>query len=100
MFFYNLSIWHALALWYCMHAFSIILLARFANHRIEGAWTEGDEGAVIDYGEHILKTTFDHNRWLPPILSLFFFTGFNNHVAHHLFPTVDISKLNVIFPTI
>jgi fatty acid desaturase len=93
---YGIPLLKTLQLWYLMHGVSIMIIARFPNHRIDGTWTEGDHGATKDFGEHILKTSFDHNYWMPPILSIFLTTGFNNHIAHHLFPSVCISKLYLL----
>ena len=76
-----------------MHAVSMMGLCylSFPNHRSDQSWTEGDEGAARDFGEHILLTTKDHSVSLPPFFSFMFFQGFNEHVVHHLFPTVDKS---------
>jgi fatty acid desaturase len=31
-----------------------------------------------------------------PFVSFLFFSGFNIHIAHHLFPTIDHSKLPLV----
>lgn len=63
----------------------------------------GHEG----YAEHIFATTADYwvefsHRW--PRLGLLFtiFVGgsFNNHVAHHLFPTLDMSQHHLVYPVV
>ena len=65
----------------------------FCVHRGELMWTEGDPGGEKDFGKHIFLTTIDHSTDYSLFWSFYLFAGFNNHIAHHLFPTVDHSRL-------
>ena len=70
----------------------------FAVHRSERSWTAGDPGAQRDFGKHIVAATADHSVWLPLPASLLCFAMLNCHTIHHLFPTVDHSRLKSIYP--
>lgn len=68
----------------------------FPAHRSQYSWTEGDINPQRDYGLHTLITTCDHHRNLNLFTSFLIFQGFNNHVVHHLFPIIDISKFYLL----
>lgn len=44
---------------------------------------------ICDFGEHIVYTAHDHDVNLPSFLSFLIYGGFNDHIVHHLFPTMD-----------
>lgn len=87
-----------LALLLLMHMAASLLLASisFAVHRSEHAWTEGDAEPKLDYGEHIAASTNDHSVKCGLLRSFYCFAGLNYHVLHHLFPTVDHSRLKLL----
>lgn len=72
--------------------------AGFALHRSIFCWSMGDPNAKYDYGEHCLATTADHDIDMPLFASLYLFQILNNHGVHHLFPTVDKSRIQEIMP--
>lgn len=84
------------------HAINSILFMQFTfpTHRSAGIWTEGDPNPNRDFAIHTLKTTADHSQGISLLGSLLLFQGFTDHVAHHLFPTVDRAKLPLITPLI
>lgn len=62
-------------------------------------WTAGSE-PIQDFGEHTLAATCDTTTHLTGFLSMALFAGFNQHIAHHLFPTVDHYHLGKVTPLI
>eukprot|EP00930_Biecheleria_cincta_P048947 TRINITY_DN3419_c0_g1_i1.p1 TRINITY_DN3419_c0_g1~~TRINITY_DN3419_c0_g1_i1.p1 ORF type:complete len:795 (-),score=113.39 TRINITY_DN3419_c0_g1_i1:68-2452(-) len=72
--------------------------AGFALHRSIFCWSMGDPNAKYDYGEHCLASTADHDVDMPLAASLYLFQILNNHGVHHLFPTVDKSRIQEIMP--
>jgi len=72
--------------------------AGFALHRSIFCWSMGDPNAKYDYGEHCLSSTADHDIDMPLLPSLYLFQILNNHGVHHLFPTVDKSRIQEIMP--
>jgi len=72
--------------------------AGYGLHRSIFCWSAGDKNAKYDYGEHCLATTADHDVDIPLLPSLYFFQILNNHGIHHLFPTVDKSRMVEIMP--
>lgn len=86
---------------FCMMHFMCgfcIETAGFALHRSIFCWSMGDPNAKYDYGEHCLATTTDHDVDMPLLASLYLFQILNNHGIHHLFPTVDKSRIYEIMP--
>lgn len=82
-------------LWWLMHGVSFLLLIIFSTpvHRSEHGWTEGCGGEVADFGKHTILSTHDYLSDEAPLwLKLFAFASFNDHVIHHCFPTVDLSR--------
>lgn len=75
-----------------------IEVAGFALHRSIYCWTEGDKNPKYDWGEHCLSATADHDVSLPLLPSFYLFQILNNHGIHHLFPTVDRSRMPEIMP--
>eukprot|EP00055_Hartaetosiga_balthica_P007458 m.25627 g.25627 ORF g.25627 m.25627 type:complete len:465 (+) comp5784_c0_seq2:125-1519(+) len=93
--------WHGLLLFVAMNAVSMWLLIflSFPVHRTEYAWTDGCqavEGDHLDFGEHILASTHDFNVPMKLLGSLFIGGTFSNHIVHHMFPTVDLSKQHLL----
>ena len=72
--------------------------AGFGPHRSIFCWSDGDPNAKYDYGEHALAATADHDVDMPLLPSLYFFQILNNHSIHHMFPTVDKSRIAEIMP--
>jgi len=72
--------------------------AGFALHRSIFCWSMGDPNAKYDYGEHCLASSADHDVDMPLLPSLYLFQILNNHGIHHLFPTVDKSRIAEIMP--
>jgi fatty acid desaturase len=71
----------------------------FCGHRTQDMWTAGNE-RIEDFGEHTLATTCDTTTDLKGFLSMALFAGFNQHIAHHFFPTIDHYHLNKVLPII
>jgi alpha-ketoglutarate-dependent taurine dioxygenase/fatty acid desaturase len=72
--------------------------AGFALHRSVYCWSKGDPNAKFDYGEHCLASTADHDVDMPLFASLYLFQVLNNHGVHHLFPTIDKSRIAEVMP--
>jgi alpha-ketoglutarate-dependent taurine dioxygenase len=72
--------------------------AGFGLHRSIFCWTDGDPNQKIDFGEHCLATTADHDIDMPLMQSLYMYQILNNHGIHHLFPTVCKSRMHEIMP--
>jgi len=94
-----------LALFVHMQGVATLLLQLLSTpvHRSELSWTEGCPAAALDYGEHTLLSTQEYLcglcvAWprLGLLVSLFGCAGFNQHVTHHLFPTVDVSRHHLV----
>eukprot|EP00048_Salpingoeca_helianthica_P016522 m.232782 g.232782 ORF g.232782 m.232782 type:complete len:448 (-) comp18859_c0_seq1:27-1370(-) len=64
-------------------------------HRSDLAWSAGCDrilAARADYGEHTVIATNDFSVSAGLFVKLFVFGSFNDHITHHLFPTLDLSK--------
>eukprot|EP00485_Elphidium_margaritaceum_P019079 CAMPEP_0202727132 /NCGR_PEP_ID=MMETSP1385-20130828/184966_1 /ASSEMBLY_ACC=CAM_ASM_000861 /TAXON_ID=933848 /ORGANISM="Elphidium margaritaceum" /LENGTH=805 /DNA_ID=CAMNT_0049393371 /DNA_START=38 /DNA_END=2455 /DNA_ORIENTATION=+ len=72
--------------------------AGFGLHRSVFCWTVGDANAKVDFGEHCLAATADHDVDISLFESLFLYQVLNNHGIHHLFPTIDKSRIVEIMP--
>jgi fatty acid desaturase len=89
------SISEALRLFFVMQAvFALILVGTsFSVHHSEYTWHDGDTTLQDnDFARHIFNTTSDHSISSPLLWSLVAFSGLNDHIIHHLFPTVDRSN--------
>ena len=67
-------------------------------HRSDFCWTKGDGGGTKDFLEHVLLTTQDYYLDCGLLPSLFMFDTFNDHRMHHLFPTLDVSRVRTVKP--
>eukprot|EP01124_Arcella_intermedia_P023326 TRINITY_DN3684_c0_g1_i2.p1 TRINITY_DN3684_c0_g1~~TRINITY_DN3684_c0_g1_i2.p1 ORF type:complete len:160 (-),score=36.03 TRINITY_DN3684_c0_g1_i2:64-543(-) len=67
-------------------------------HHDQYQWHDGEplSDADRDFGRFIYQTTSDHSIELNLFLSLLFFAGLNDHILHHLFPTIDRSRFDEI----
>ena len=85
----------AFKLWLIMHSVSSLhlTLATFPNHRTHTHWSEGDPEPIKDYAKHTIISSSDHSTCLPLFLAFIFFGGFNDHILHHFFPTLDRSRI-------
>ena len=80
--------------------------AGYPLHHTESAWTVGDTShkRKRDLAEHIIASTVDYDIGSVPInhsgswLSLLCFELMPNHALHHIFPTVDCSKFDIVRP--
>lgn len=93
----NNSAYHSLALFVAMHGVASLLLMILTTpiHRSQFAWTtgcEGTEAAQADFGLHTVLSTNDYLTSAPLFFKLFAFASFNDHITHHLFPTIDLSQ--------
>ena len=86
--------------------------AGYPLHHTESAWTVGDPShqRKRDLAEHIMASTVDYDiggggdvvsinhsgSWL----SLLCFELMPNHALHHIFPTVDCSRFDVVRPVL
>ena len=83
----------------CICGYWLIFTALIATHRHPLLYHAGDESHPTsqDWGIHQLDTVRDVEK--SP--SLFWVaTSFGNHLLHHLFPTVDHSKLDLLWPAL
>ena len=85
------SLSSALYLWTIMHGVASIhlMLSTFPNHRTDNHWSEGDPKPVKGFAEHTIITTSDHSVKMNLMLAYICFGGFNDHILHHMFPTID-----------
>ena len=89
------GLWWGLCLWWFMHGLSVYWLALFSTpvHRSAYGWTVGCESIVSeqpDFGQHTIMATDDYHVEITPLWAkLYFFGSFNDHITHHLFPTVN-----------
>lgn len=92
-------------LWLIIHGVAVYLLIVVSTpvHRSKYSWTEGCQAAGVpaagDFGHHTVISTADYsvgegNAGL--VANLFAYAAFNDHVVHHLFPTVDASRQHLI----
>jgi len=98
--FLNNSFFTALYLFLVMHAVTsfIIVGTSFSVHHDNLCWHDGDEPLKDrDFGRHILATTRDHSVG-NLVWNFLLFAGLNDHVLHHLFPTIDHSRFDEIRP--
>ena len=94
------------ALFFVAHGFAVWLLQVFSTvlHRSEHSWTEGCGGGAATFFEHTLISTeaywvqYSHD-WprLGLVAAVFVSASFHNHIAHHLFETLDCSKHYLVF---
>lgn len=94
--------WFGAVLFCLMHGVSLYLLVVFSTpvHRSVYGWTEGCQPihpAASDFGLHTVLATNDYMVSLQNLpAKLLLFGSFNDHVTHHLFPTVDLSRQHLI----
>jgi fatty acid desaturase len=87
-----------LLLWTVVHGAAtwLLMAASTPVHRSDYSWTAGCERLAppeADFGRHVVSTTDDYMAEAAGVeAKLFAFASFNDHVAHHLFPTVDLSQ--------
>lgn len=101
-----MAVWgplHGLWLWTVMHGAAVYLLVVVSTpvHRSEYSWTEGCDSAVpaaADFGHHTVISTADYlvEEDIGLAAQMFAFGSFNDHVIHHLFPTIDVSRQHVV----
>uniref|UniRef100_A0A6B2L6G3 Fatty acid desaturase domain-containing protein n=1 Tax=Arcella intermedia TaxID=1963864 RepID=A0A6B2L6G3_9EUKA len=100
LFFTSGSLLISLYLFFAMHCtFSLVfLLVAWTVHHDQYQWHDGEplSDADRDFGRFIYQTTSDHSIELNLFLSLLFFAGLNDHILHHLFPTIDRSRFDEI----
>jgi len=93
-------------LWFLYHGIaSYMLTINFSwTHHHPDLYHAGDAMRTNrDWGLHIIDTTLDFDRttdtWgcLSTPLQL---TTFGHHLLHHFFPTVDLSKLELLYPAL
>merc|ERR1719419_22083 len=95
----------AFFLWICMHCTAgyMLVIQKTTTHHGPELYHAGDSlRSERDWGLHMLDTTRDMDKtsstWgilSKPIV----FTTFGNHLLHHMFPAVDHSKLDLLYPT-
>jgi fatty acid desaturase len=61
-------------------------------HRQTELWSEGAP-EIRDYVLHNIASTTDFAHNAGAYESLLLYSGFNVHIIHHLFPTIDHNKL-------
>eukprot|EP01084_Bolivina_argentea_P319086 553471_1 len=95
---YNIGIYYCILYWTIIHGVMSLIVVIVATpiHRSDFCWSEGDINGTKDFVEHCLLTTKDYYTDCGLIASLFGFQTFNDHRIHHLFPTLDASKVSQI----
>jgi len=75
----------------------ILVLTSWSVHHDDHLWHDGDpyDNKANDFGKHILLTTTEHSLG-NLYLNFLLFAGLNDHVIHHLFPTIDHSRFDEI----
>jgi len=96
----------ALYLWLTMHCMAgyMLVIQKTTTHHGPELYHAGDKlRTERDWGLHMLDTTRDMDKssdtwgvFSKPIV----FTTFGNHLLHHLFPAVDHSKLELLYPAL
>ena len=83
----------------CICGYWLIFTSLIATHRHPLLYHAGDESHPTsrDWGIHQLDTVRDVEK--SPNL-FWVATTFGNHLLHHLFPTVDHSKLDLLWPAL
>ena len=101
LYLFNGDIVESLKLFFFMQACFGFSLTKciFCGHRTQDMWTAGCD-PIQDYGEHTLAVTCDTTTELTGYLSMALFAGFNQHISHHLFPTIDHYHLSKVLPLI
>jgi len=92
--------------WIIMHSICSWGITTFGLpvHHHPRAWHDGeklnplDKDGKCDYGLFIVETTLDHSITIDISLKLLLYAGLNEHVIHHLFPTIDLSRFEEIRP--
>ena len=93
-----------LTLWTAMQGMGLLLLVIVSTpvHRSSFAWTAGCESVRApraDFGEQTVMATNDMAVETAGLaMKLFVFGSFNDHITHHLFPTLDLSKQHLVRP--
>eukprot|EP01125_Pyxidicula_operculata_P001858 TRINITY_DN1172_c2_g1_i1.p1 TRINITY_DN1172_c2_g1~~TRINITY_DN1172_c2_g1_i1.p1 ORF type:complete len:467 (+),score=39.87 TRINITY_DN1172_c2_g1_i1:90-1490(+) len=94
------SLTTGVGLWFVMHSLNSfwLLSTSFCVHHQPDSWHDGDPHVRNrDYGEHILASTRDHTYEPYSLMyimkSLLFWGYLNEHTVHHLFPTIDHSRI-------
>lgn len=94
------SVKYSIFYWMIMHGVQNVILMIISTpiHRSDYCWSEGDQNGTKDFIEHTLLTTHDYYVQAPLFISMLLFDTFNDHRIHHLFPTLDASKVEIIKP--
>lgn len=94
------SVWFMICCWGIMKgiAVSLLIVVSTPIHRSDFCWTEGDAKGTKDFLEHTLLSTMDYYTDWGLLPSLFMFDTFNDHRMHHLFPTLDVSRVRTVKP--
>jgi len=97
---------HSVSLWLAMHCMAgyMLVIQKTTTHHGPELYHAGDKLRTDrDWGLHMLDTTRDMDKstdtWgflSKPIV----FTTFGNHLLHHMFPAVDHSKLELLYPAL
>eukprot|EP00092_Neocalanus_flemingeri_P028442 GFUD01030884.1.p1 GENE.GFUD01030884.1~~GFUD01030884.1.p1 ORF type:complete len:449 (+),score=81.39 GFUD01030884.1:29-1348(+) len=95
---------HSLCLWLTMHCSAgyMLVIQKTTTHHGPEVYHAGDKMRTDrDWGLHTLETTRDMDKssdtwgvFAKPLV----FTTFGNHMLHHMFPAVDHSKLELLYP--
>eukprot|EP00043_Microstomoeca_roanoka_P002816 m.40679 g.40679 ORF g.40679 m.40679 type:complete len:452 (-) comp11743_c0_seq1:139-1494(-) len=90
-------------LYWVMHTVGALALfiASFPVHRTEYAWSDGCQSLEpdhADFGEHVVAVAHDYGLDLGLFGQIFLAGSFNNHIIHHLLPTLDLSKQYLLLP--
>jgi len=96
----------SMGLWLAMHCAAgyMLVIQKTTTHHAPELYHAGDKlRSDRDWGLHMLDTTRDMDKssdtWGvlgKPIA----FTTFGNHLMHHMFPAVDHSKLELLYPAL
>ena len=94
--------------WLLLHGVATFCLIYISTpvHRSDFSWSSGCPGGEADFAAHTAISTVDFNSdeentggglWAL-FVRVFVFGSFNDHITHHLAPTVDLSRQHMLRP--
>jgi hypothetical protein len=101
------DLWSTFWLWFLLHGVAIWCLVYVSTpvHRSCYSWSSGCVGEQSDFGVHTAISTADWSseetspdKPLALLWRLFVYGSFNDHITHHLAPTVDLSRQYLLRP--
>eukprot|EP00127_Corallochytrium_limacisporum_P003642 Clim_evm30s151 gene=Clim_evmTU30s151 len=86
-----------------MHCFAIYWFISVGvvvhHHTIAWHCHDGEETRLAgtrDFGAHQVRATCDHSTDVSVVPAMLLYAGLNKHLIHHLFPTIDHSRFDLV----